>query len=215
VTLPAGAYLPAVRGTDTGLVLQTGHGLALWNPGSRPRILPFSPGIGDGFDATSRLVAYGTGCTTQVTAQNALFEPDAGYDTCKMLRVLNVVTGRLVSFRAPQGTGGWVPTGFNLVSAISHQGKLIAAYAATRPPGAGKVRLFLIRIAHQSMRPTPIPSSDAYLFARTAWSPNDSWLLYQGPGEQLWAYQLTTGRTGASSTTCCRYTVMVAAPNRT
>jgi hypothetical protein len=49
VTLPAGAYLPAVRGTDAGLLLQVPRGLALWNPGSMPRILPSSPGFADGF----------------------------------------------------------------------------------------------------------------------------------------------------------------------
>jgi len=126
-----------------------------------------------------------------------------------------VVTGRLISFPAPPGTAGWVPAGFNLVSAISRQGKLIAAYAATRPQGAGKVRLYVVRIAGPSKGPIPVPSSAAYLFARTAWSAEDQWLLYQGPGERLWAYQVTTGRTGASSATCCQYTVMVAAPDHT
>ena len=36
VTLPANAYLPAIRGTDAGLLLQVPQGLALWNPGSAP-----------------------------------------------------------------------------------------------------------------------------------------------------------------------------------
>jgi hypothetical protein len=214
VTLPAGAYLPAIRGTDAGLLLQSSHGVALWNPGSAPRLLPSSPGITDGFDATSRLVAYGTGCTSQVTALDALWDPNAGYDTCKTLQVLDVVTGKLLSFPAPPGTAGWVPNGFNLASAISHDGQMIAAYAATRPQGEGKVRLYVIRIASPSRRATPVPSSAAYLFARTAWSAKDTWLLYQGPGGHLWAYQVISGRTGASSTTCCRYTVMVAVPSR-
>jgi hypothetical protein len=39
VALPAGAYLPAVRGTDAGLLLQLPHGLALWSPGK-----PGTPG---------------------------------------------------------------------------------------------------------------------------------------------------------------------------
>jgi hypothetical protein len=39
-------------------------------------------------------------------------------------------------------------------------------------------------------------------------------LLYQGPGGHLWAYQVTSGQTRASSTPCCRYTVMAAAPSR-
>ena len=140
VTLPAGAFLTTVRGTDAGLLVQVPRGLALWNPGSVPAILPSSPGFADGFDATSRLVAYGTGCTSQATAPDAPQDPGAGYDTCRALQVLDVVTGKLISFPAPPGTAGWVPNGFNLVSAISHDNRMIAAYAATRPragrPGA-------------------------------------------------------------------------------
>ena len=147
VILPAGAYLPAVRGTDAGLLLQVPQGLALWNPGSAPRILPSSPDFADGFDATSRLVAYGTGCTSQTTAPDAAYEPNAGYDTCSALQVLDVVTGKLISFPAPPGTAGWVPNGFNLVSAISPDDQMIAGYAAIRPQGAGQVRLYMMRIA--------------------------------------------------------------------
>ena len=213
VTLPAGANLPAVRGTDTGLLLQVPQGLALWNPGSAPRILPSSPGFADGFDATSRLVAYGTGCTSQTTAPDAPQEPDAGYDACKVLRVLDVVTGKLISFPAPPGTAGWVPGGFNLVSAISPDDQMIAAYAAIRSQRAGQVRLYVMRITGPSRRAMPVPSSAAYLFARTAWSANDTWLLYQGPGGHLWAYQVASGQTRASSTPCCQYTVMTAVPS--
>jgi len=214
VTLPTGAYLPAVRGTDAGLLLQVPRGLALWNPGRAPAILPSSPDSADGFDATSRLVAYGTGCTSQTTAPDAPQDPDAGYDTCRALRVLDVVSGKLTSFPAPPDTAGWVPNGFNLVSAISHDGQMIAAYAAIRPQRAGQVRLYVMRIAGPSSQAVPVPSSTAYLFARTAWSADDTWLLYQGPGGHLWAYQVTSGQTRASSTPCCQYTVMAAVPSR-
>jgi hypothetical protein len=217
IALPVGSLLPVVRGTDAGLLLQgwRGHfGLALWNPGGAPRTLPYSPSSAFGIDATTRLVAYGTGCSTQVTAHNNLYEPNAGYDTCEMLRVFDVVTGKLTSFPAPLGTGGWVPNGFNLVSAISHHGQLIAAYAETLPKGSGHVRLYVVRITRRTSRPTPVPRSTAFIYARTAWSANDTWLLYQGPGEHLWAYQVASGRTAASSTTCCQYTVMVTAPSR-
>ena len=214
VTLPADAYLPAVRGTDAGLLVQVPQGLALWNPGRAPAILPSSPDFADGFDATSRLVAYGTGCNSQTTAPDAPQDPGAGYDACKVLRVLDVVTGKLISFPVPPGTAGWVPGGFNLVSAISHDNRMIAAYAATRPRGAGQVRLYVLRIAGPSSQARPVPSSAAYLFARTAWSADGTWLLYQGPGGHLWAYQVTSGHTRASSTPCCRYTVMAAAPSR-
>jgi hypothetical protein len=213
VTLPAGAYLPAIEGTDEGLVLQTRQGLALWNPGARPRTLPYSPDISDGFDATPRLVAYGTGCGSQATAQNAPYEPNAGYDTCHMLRVFDVVTGTTTSFPAPPGTGGWVPNGFDLVNAISPRGQLIAAYAATLPQGTGHVRLYVLRTTRPARRPIPVPRSTAFIFARTAWSANDAWLFYQGPGQHLWGYQVTSGKIRASSTPCCRYTVMTAAPS--
>jgi hypothetical protein len=215
VTLPAGAYLPAARGTDAGLLLQVPQGLALWHPGSKPRPLPDSPpgGISDGFDATARLVAYGTGCTTRATAPGAAYEPNAGYDTCQMLRIFDVVTGKLSSFAAPPGTAGWVPNGFNLVSAISPADQMIAAYAALRPQGQGRVRLYLMPITSSSGQPRAVPSSAAYLFARTAWSANGSWLFYQGPGGHLWAYQVTSGTIRASGTSCCQYTVMVAAPS--
>ena len=215
VTLPAGAYLPAIRGTDAGLLLQVPQGLALWSPGSKPRPLPYSPpgGISDGFDATARLVAYGTGCTGQITAPSAAYEPNAGYDACQVLRIFNVVTGQLISVAAPPGTAGWVPDGFNLVSAISPADQMIAAYAAMRPQGQARVGLYLVPITSPSGPPRAVPSSAAHLFARTAWSANGSWLLYQGPGGHLWAYQVTTGKMGASSTPCCQYTVMAAAPS--
>jgi hypothetical protein len=176
-------------------------------------MLPYSPSSSDGFDATAHVVAYGTGCKSQTTAPDAAYEPNAGYDACKMLRILNVMTGKLISFAAPPGTSGWVPNGFNLVSAISPGNRMIAAYASARPQGQGKVRLYLMSITSPSERPKVIPSSRAYLFARTAWSTKGSWLLYQGPGGHLWAYQVTSGKTRASSLPCCQYTVMVAAPS--
>ena len=91
---------------------------------------------------------------------------------------------------------------------------MIAAYAAIRPQRAGQARLYVMRIAGPSRRAMPVPSSAAGLFARTAWSANDTWLLYQGPGGRLWAYQMTSGQTRASSTPCCQYTVMAAVPSR-
>jgi len=72
----------------------------------------------------------------------------------------------------------------------------------------------VMRIAGPSRSAIPVPSSAAYLFARTAWSANDTWLLYQGPGGHLRAYQVTSGQTRASGTPCCQYTVMAAVPSR-
>jgi hypothetical protein len=214
ITLPASVTLPVVRGTDAGLLLQVRHGLALWNPDSAPRILPYSPSPSDGLDATPRLVAYGTGCGELGTSPDASYAPGTGFEACQVLRILDVVTGRLISFPAPQGTAGWVPNGFNLVSAISPDGRMIAGYAAMRPQGKGpQVRLYVMRIASPSRPAWAVPSSAAYLFARTAWSASGTWLLYQGPGGHLWAYQVTSGQKRASSTPCCHYTVMVAAPS--
>jgi hypothetical protein len=202
ITLPH-AVSGLIRGTGAGLLVEVNHGnnqeLALWNPDTALRILPYSGSYG-ALTASARLVAYGTGC-----------EP---FGACKRLRILNVVTGRVVSFPAPAGTAGWVPNGFDLFSEISPGNQMIAAYAATQPQRKRQARLYVIRITSPSHRPRAVPSSAAPLFARTAWSAKDSWLLYQGPGGHLWAYQVTTGKVRASSTPCCQYTAMAAVPNR-
>jgi hypothetical protein len=222
ITMPAGTAL-VFRGTDAGFLLEVRvrtryyFGLRLWQPGSQPRSLPYlaagnpNAPISIGFDATPRLVAYGTGCRLGEVAANAPVEANTGYETCATLRVLDVVTGGLVSIAVPPGTTGWIPNGFNTVSAISPDGQMIAAYAATRPR-EGRVRLYVIRLS--TGRATAVPSSAANLSARTAWSVNSAWLLYQGPGGHLWAYQVSSGRTRASGTPCCLYTAMVAAENQ-
>ncbi|HEY6278978.1 MAG TPA: hypothetical protein VIX86_21920 [Streptosporangiaceae bacterium] len=215
VTLPAATDL-VMRGTDAGFLLELRHrldsGLALWSPGSMPRTLPHAPtaGIDSGFDATSRLVAYGTGCRWDETARNAPQDANTSYLACAMLRALDVVTGRLVSFPAPPGTAGWVPDGFDYVSAISRGNQMIAAYAATRPQGEGRVRLYVMRLTGPSNSPMAVPSSGAILPASTAWTAKGSWLLYQGPGGHLWAYQATSGTVRASS---MRHYGMVAVPS--
>ena len=211
VLMPARTAL-VLRGTDAGFLLETRHGLslslALWRPGRPPENLPFVPargdGISDGFDATATMIAYGTRCDSYTT------EPDAGdngFVACAILRVLDVRTGRLASFAAPAGTAGWLPAGFSRVSALSPGGQMIAAYAAMPPAGEGRVRLYLVRLG--TGRVTPVPSA-ARTFADTAWSENGSWLLYQGAGQHLWAYEVTSGKVRSSSTPCCNYTVMVA-----
>jgi hypothetical protein len=176
--------------------------------------LPYTPLWGDGVDATARLVAYGTNCASDVTSAGAAYQPNAGYEVCRMLRVFDVVSGTVRSFLAPSGTVGWVPGEFNLVHAIAPGDSMVAAYAATRPLGQGKVRLFVMRLTAGTHRPVPVPSSSAHLFARTAWSTHGSWLFYQGPGGHLWAYQATSGKVAASGTACCQFTVMVAYRSR-
>ena len=89
------------------------------------------PLAGYGFGLSPRLVAYATGCQDRDTAANDY------YATCPVLRVFDVVTGTLLSFRAPPGTAGWMPPGFDLTQAIAPGNPVIAAYAATRPRGPG------------------------------------------------------------------------------
>jgi hypothetical protein len=210
ITLPRRSFLLA--GTDAGLLLQVPQGrdfgLALWRPGSALRALPYSPLAGYGFGLSPRLVAYATGCQDRDTAANDY------YATCPVLRVFDVVTGTLLSFRAPPGTAGWMPPGFDLTQAIAPGNPVIAAYAATRPLGHGQDRLYVVRLTGATRRPVAVPSSAAHLKPRTAWSADRSWLFYQGPGGHMWAYQVNSGKVRASSTPCCSYTVMAAFPSR-
>jgi len=210
IALPRESSL--VAGTNAGLLLEVlrgqDFGPALWRPGGAPRALPYSPRSEYGFDASPRLAAYGTGCQDRDTRTNDY------YASCPVLRVFDVVTGRLLSFRAPPGTAGWMPFGIGVTHAIAPGGQMIAAYAATPPLGQGRDRLFVIRLARAARPPQAVPSSAAVLNPQTAWSADGSWLFYQGPGRRLWGYQVSSRRVYASSTPCCGYTVMVAFPGR-
>jgi len=209
ITLPRRSFLLA--GTEAGLLLKVPQGqdfgLALWRPGSAPRALPYAPSAGSGFGLSPRLVAYGTGCQDRDTIANDY------YATCPVLRVFDVVTGALLSFRAPPGTAGWSPFGFDLTQPIAPRDPVIAAYAAARPLGHGQGRLFVIRLTGATGRPVAVPSSTAHIYPRTAWSADRSWLFYQGPGRHMWAYQISSGKIRASSTPCCSYAVMAAFPS--
>lgn len=220
VTLPAAADA-VIRGTDAGFLLKLTHrhGLrvVLWTPGSTPRSLPYwiadapTAGIGEGFDATSRLVAYGTGCRWRITAQDAPDANNTGYIICAMLRVLDVLTGALRSFPAPPGTAGWVPRGFDSTAAISPADNMIAAYAATQSLGDGRVRLYVMRLSGSGRRAAAVPSSAALFYDQAAWTANGAWLLYQGAGGHLLAYRIASGTVQESSTPCCAYTGFVSA----
>jgi hypothetical protein len=211
IGLPRGSQL--VTGTRAGLLLEVlrGHdfALALWHPGGTPRALPDAPRSDYGLDANSRLVAYGTGCRDHTTARNDY------YPTCQMLRVFDVVTGRVQSFRRPAGTAGWMPLGIGVTPAIAPGGRMIAAYAATLPlsRGRGQDRLFVLRLGGIGGAPRAVPSSAAVLVPRTAWSADGSWLFFQGPRGHLWTYQVSSGQVRASGTPCCGYAVMAAFPS--
>ena len=134
IDLPRGSQL--VAGTRAGLLLAVPRGhdfsLALWRPGGAPRLLPHSPRSGSGLDASSRLVTYGTGCRYHDTASND------SYSACQVLRIYDVVTGRLLSFRAPPGTVGWLPLGIGATQAIAPGGRLVVVL-----PGAGRASVGL------------------------------------------------------------------------
>ena len=209
VTLPAGTQL--IAGTDAGLLLSARYGrpMLLWNPGAVPGTLPYSSRA-QALAVSPRLVAYETGCRTEGTAQNLSYGGNYGYSACRMLRVYDVVTGRLRSFAAPPGTSGWVPShgGYWSVSAIARSGAVLAAGAVIPPDSRGVARTFVLHLTGRHRRATSVPSSAAFLLSVTAWSPDGSWLFYQGPGQRMRAYQVATGRVRASSTPCCQYAVM-------
>jgi len=198
-----------VAGTDAGLLLSrrafSVHSrLQLWDPGTTPVTLPHSSGA-RGVAISRQLVAYDTGCASENSNANG------EYSVCQMMRVFDLVTGKLRSFAAPPGTGGWVPGQREdswSVSAIASSGSMMAANAAIPPYSHGMVRVFVLRLAGRDLRSTPVPSSTAAFYAETSWSVRGSWLFYQGPGQQMWAYQVGTGNVRSSRTPCCQYIVM-------
>jgi hypothetical protein len=74
----------------------------------------------------------------------------------------------------------------------------MAAQAVLPPDTQGIVRVFILHLAGQDTHATAVPSSTAFLLSVTAWSADSSWLLYQGPGEHMWAYQVTTRQVRSS-----------------
>jgi len=84
----------------------------------------------------------------------------------------------------------------------------MAAEAVVPPRSQGTVRVFILHLTGQDTKATAVPSSAAFLLSVTAWSPDSSWIFYQGPGQKMWAYQVTTGQARSSTTPCCQYAVM-------
>jgi hypothetical protein len=207
ITLPRKTFL--AQGTDRGLLLEgpPNGTLLLWTPGHSPTPLPHSPVSVHLFAADARVVAYGTGCRYAETSSFT-------YEPCRELRIFNVVTGRLDSFRAPLGTAGWVQNGIRplgMDNGISPRDTAIAAETVTSPR-TGRARLWVLPLGPRHPKPTAVPSSAAPMGAMTTWSPDGSWLFYQGPRGHLWAYQDTTGRAQPSAIPCCQYTAMAAFP---
>jgi hypothetical protein len=215
ITLPRGTQL--VAGTDAGLLLassgETGGPFSLWTPGRAAKKLPYSSSA-EGFAVSPRLLAYGSDCTSRTTAQNLSYGSNFGYYTCRTLRVTDVRTGRLRTFAAPPGTSGWAPPhGGNWAwsgSEIAPSGQMMAAEAVIPPEGQGIARVYVLHLTGQDMQASVVPSSSSFLLSVTAWAADSSWLFYQGPREQMWAYQVSTGNLRSSRMACCQYAVMAA-----
>ncbi len=204
-----------IAGSAAGILLVARSGeLELWRPGRPPRMLAHLgvPLEGAGFASDARLVAYGSGCRIE-EATSGFPRTPVGYEACRTLNVIDLATRRRLAFPAPPRTAGWVPDGFGVETAISPDDRMLAAAAALVPARKGKTRLFVLRLAHNS-KPTPVPTSTARLYARTAWSPDGAWLFYQGPGARLRARETATGRTSPLPVRCCQYTAMVAIRSR-
>jgi hypothetical protein len=207
ITLPAATQL--VAGTRAGLLLQNRDGrLRLWWPGQAMRRLPGNPYWSNGFAATPSLIAYGTHCRSASIPAKAVFEPNAGYQICSTLRVLDVRSGRTRSFMRPAGTTGWIPPEFDLENPIAPAGLMMAAEAAVPSVDNDRGRLYVVRLAGEHTRTVLVPASAGYIFSKLAWSPDDSWLLYQGPDRTLWGYDVRTRAVRSSPTPCCLVTVM-------
>jgi hypothetical protein len=88
---------------------------------------------------------------------------------------------------------------------------MIAAYAAMGPRGEGQVRLYVIRLTGARHQARAVPSAVAVVSAGTAWTAKGSWLLYQGPGGHLWAYQVASGSVRAFRTPCCQNRIVALA----
>lgn len=207
IALPARTQL--VAGTRAGLLLQDGDGqLRLWLPGQPMRALPGNPSWADGFAVTPTLIAYGTRCRYASVPARAAFKPNAGYRVCSSLRVFDVRSGRVRSWRSPAGTTGWVPPEFGLENPISASGSMMAAEAVVPVPDNNRGRLYVLRLAGDQGRPVPVPASAGHLFSKVAWSPDGAWLLYQGPAFELSGYNVRTRAVRSSTVPCCLYTIM-------
>jgi hypothetical protein len=127
-----------------------------------------------------------------------------------MLRIYDVVTGRVLSLRTPPGTVGWVPPEFNLEQPISPGNAMVAAEAALPSAHGDSGRLYIVQLSSRRPRPRVVPRSASFVRMRVAWSIRGGWVFFQGPGGYLWAYQPQTGNLRASRTPCCQVTVMAA-----
>lgn len=185
IQLPKDAGL--VEGTVRGLLLVSkDNDLELWRPGSAPsRFAHMSGGVDVLFAANARVVAYGTGCRNEEA--NSI-----GYSLCTGLRTIDLRTGTRRWFPAPSGTLGWEPNVFASHDALSPGDAMLAAFARIAPARAAEGRLFVLPLGKPSASPLAVSSLTPASGSLTAWSIAGSWLLYQGSGARLRAFQVTT-----------------------
>jgi hypothetical protein len=153
-------------------------------PRARPRQVAQLANSNGWLAADGRLAAcesgwrsfHGSSDTPPATVISSTFV----YQACRMLRVVNLVTGKLLSFPAPAGTLGWVPNELTDVDAISPGNTMLAAQAAARPARHGIGRFFIVHFTGARTLPAAVPGSAATVNAITAWSADGSWLFYQG-----------------------------------
>jgi hypothetical protein len=186
IRLPKDAGL--VEGTVRGLLLVSkDDDLDLWRPGSAPsQIAHMAGGVDVLFAANARVVAYGTGCKNEEA--NSI-----GYSLCTGLRAIDLGTGTRYWFPAPPHTLGWEPYAFASHDALSPGDTMLAAFARIAPARSAEGRLFVLALGKPSAPVLAVPSSTPASGALTAWSIAGSWLLYQGSGAGLRAFQVTTG----------------------
>lgn len=207
---PAGSVL---AGTDRGyLVVTTGGVLELWRPGGPPKIISTvgRGGAGLGFAMDARTVVYGSACTDEyVTSTRWYANVPVGYSVCQVLHVINLVSGRRLSFAAPNGTLGWASYGsIQTDSSIAPGDGLLAAPAEVSPAGDGKVRLFVLRLGQANAQPLAVPRSDAPGYAISTWS-TSLWLFYEGPGGTVQAFQPATSQSANLGIPCRQCMAMV------
>lgn len=215
VSLPHDAGI--LRGTDVGLLLLTRAGvLELWRPGSTPRVVGDVGELGAGalFAADARLLAYGSGCRF-VKATPGNYE----YTVCTTLRVVDLFNGKGRSFAAPDGTVGWAPlglgTGYVRDAGFSLGGAKLAAEAVVTPARKARTEeVILSVIAQRRQIVTRVPSWNAQLYGRTAWSPDGASLFYQGLHNRLDVFLPDQNSWYQSKLPCCRFAVGMFAVTR-
>ena len=85
---------------------------------------------------------------------------------------------------------------------------MMAAEAVVPSHDHNRGRLYVLRLAADHGPPVPVPASGGYLFSKAAWSPDGSWLFYQGRNFTLWGYNVRSRAVRSSSAPCCLYTIM-------